>query len=146
MAYLDRFGVSMDTELLAAFDGYLAGQGYANRSEALRDLVRAQLTGAQVRLGDATVAGVLTLLCHPEEADAAGRIRACLTERAELVAGTLHLPLANGQELQVLVLRGRGEEVEGIAHRLQALRGVTHAQLSLVPLDEQDAVTSKPDR
>lgn len=138
MAYLDRFGVSMDTELLAAFDRYLAGQGYANRSEALRDLVRAQLTSSQVRSGDAAVAGVLTFLCQPEEADAAGRIRACLTEQAELVAGSLHLPLKGGQELQVLVLRGRGEEVESITHQLQALRGVTHAQLSLIPLDESD--------
>ena len=138
MAYLDRFGVSMDTELLAAFDGYLAGQGYANRSEALRDLVRAQLTSTQVRLGAAAVAGVLTLLCDPEEADAAGRVRACLAEQVDLVAGTLHLPLKDGRELQVLVLRGPGAAVEGVAHRLQSLRGVTHAQLSLIPLDESD--------
>ena len=146
MAYLDRFGVSMDTELLAAFDRYLAGQGYANRSEALRDLVRVQLTSSQVRSGDAPVAGVLTLLCSPEEADAAGRIRACLTEHAELVAGSLHLPLKGGQELQVLVLRGPGEAVELVTHRLQALRGVTHAQLSLIPLEASELPGSSPAR
>jgi len=138
MAYLDRFGVSMDTELLAAFDRYLAQHGYENRSEALRDLIRAQLTSTEVCSGDAAVAGVLTFLCNPEEADAAGRIRACLSEQAELVAGALHLPLKEGRELQALVLRGPGKEVQGVAHCLQALRGVTHAQLSLIPLDDSD--------
>ena len=135
MAYLDRFGVSMDTELLAAFDRYLARHGYENRSEALRDLIRTQLTSTEARSDDALVAGVLTFLCNPEEADAAGRVRACLTEQADLVAGSLHLPLKGGQELQVLVLRGPGEAVELVTHRLQALRGVTHAQLSLIPMD-----------
>ena len=40
MAKTVRFGVSMDAELLAAFDTLLARRGYANRSEAIRDLAR----------------------------------------------------------------------------------------------------------
>ena len=146
MAYLDRFGVSVDTELLAAFDRYLTQHGYENRSEALRDLSRDRLTSTQVRSDDAPVAGVLTFLCSPEEADAAGRVRACLTEQADLVAGSLHLPLKGGQELQVLVLRGPSEAVEAVTHRLQALRGVTHAQLSLIPLEASEFPGSSPAR
>ena len=42
MAKTVRFGVSMDAELLAAFDTLLARKGYANRSEAIRDLVAHQ--------------------------------------------------------------------------------------------------------
>jgi metal-responsive CopG/Arc/MetJ family transcriptional regulator len=40
MTELLRFGVSMDAELLAAFDLLITRKGYSNRSEAIRDLVR----------------------------------------------------------------------------------------------------------
>ena len=62
MAYLDRFGVSMDAELLAAFDGHLAERGYANRSEALRDLVREALARTRLRESSAGAMGVLSLV------------------------------------------------------------------------------------
>ena len=38
-----RFGVSMDSRLLKKFDKYIAEKGYANRSEAIRDLIRHNL-------------------------------------------------------------------------------------------------------
>ena len=37
---LKRFSVSLDEKLLSRFDGYLEARGYANRSEAIRDLIR----------------------------------------------------------------------------------------------------------
>ena len=40
MAELNRFGVSIDEDLLASFDKLISEQGYENRSEALRDLIR----------------------------------------------------------------------------------------------------------
>ena len=39
-AALMRFGVSMEADLLAAFDTLIERKGYTNRSEAIRDLVR----------------------------------------------------------------------------------------------------------
>ena len=44
MSDLVRFGVAMDRTLLAEFDRRIAARGYENRSEALRDLIRADLT------------------------------------------------------------------------------------------------------
>ena len=56
MSDLVRFGVALDRALLAAFDDRITARGYENRSEALRDLVRADLTKAAWQSG-ATVAG-----------------------------------------------------------------------------------------
>ena len=41
MSEIERVGVSLDKPLLADFDELIRGQGYANRSEAIRDLIRA---------------------------------------------------------------------------------------------------------
>ncbi|MEK7732205.1 MAG: ribbon-helix-helix protein, CopG family, partial [Planctomycetota bacterium] len=48
---VDRFTVSLDTELLAAFDHHIAAKGYENRSEAIRDLIRDLLTATQLQKG-----------------------------------------------------------------------------------------------
>ena len=40
---LARFGVSLDEDLLEPFDALCARKGYANRSEAIRDLIRRAL-------------------------------------------------------------------------------------------------------
>ena len=43
MHHLSRFGVSLEDDLLQAFDRSIGGQGYQNRSEAIRDLIRDHL-------------------------------------------------------------------------------------------------------
>ena len=40
----DRFTVSLEPILAAEFSAYLERQGYANRAEAVRDLIRDALT------------------------------------------------------------------------------------------------------
>ena len=40
MEEMIRFGVSISPHLLEKFDGMIARQGYTNRSEAIRDLIR----------------------------------------------------------------------------------------------------------
>ena len=49
---VDRFTVSLDTELLAAFDHHIASLGYENRSEAIRDLIRDELISEKKCGGD----------------------------------------------------------------------------------------------
>ena len=38
-----RFGISMESKLLRRFDALIQQKGYANRSEAIRDLIRDDL-------------------------------------------------------------------------------------------------------
>lgn len=44
---MQRITVTLDDELVAALDRTVAAYGYQNRSEALRDLVRAGIAQAQ---------------------------------------------------------------------------------------------------
>ena len=48
MKRLNRFGVSMEDELLEKFDLLITRRGYTNRSEAIRDLVREKLVDEAV--------------------------------------------------------------------------------------------------
>src|SRR5437773_11819876 len=62
MAQLSRFGVSLEDDLLEAFDKSIGGQGYQNRSEAIRDLIRDHLIHKKVGKGNEEVVGVISLL------------------------------------------------------------------------------------
>jgi CopG family nickel-responsive transcriptional regulator len=65
MSDLSRFGVSVEEELLQRFDELIAGQGYANRSEALRDLMRDALVKSRLETS-------------PEDGEVLGRLNARL--------------------------------------------------------------------
>ncbi|MGI6037967.1 MAG: ribbon-helix-helix protein, CopG family, partial [Limnochordia bacterium] len=58
---LVRFGVSINPRLLKRFDRIIEGKGYANRSEAIRDLSRDYLVQREWELGE-EVAGTVTLI------------------------------------------------------------------------------------
>ncbi len=57
-----RFGVSMEKKLLKDFDELLSRKGYANRSEAVRDLVRAHLVEEEWRIDKKEMVGTITLV------------------------------------------------------------------------------------
>ena len=43
MATVERFGVSIEEELLTWFDAMVETRGYTSRSEAIRDLIRHEM-------------------------------------------------------------------------------------------------------
>ena len=48
MSDVSRFSISTEDELLQSFDQLIARQGYANRSEAMRDLMRDSLIKSKI--------------------------------------------------------------------------------------------------
>ena len=62
MEQIERIGVSLDKKLLSMFDKLIAKQGYPNRSEAIRDLIRRQLSGDQLQDPKADAVGAVFLV------------------------------------------------------------------------------------
>ncbi len=133
MSQIDRFSVSLDVELLAAFDHHIATRGYENRSEAVRDLIRDLLLTNRSQSSEEEVVAMLTAVCDHRTADTASRLRACLAESKALVGGTMHLPLDDHRDLYAIALNGTGQRVQALASQIQAMRGITHGHLSIVP-------------
>jgi len=144
MPQIDRFSVSLDTELLAAFDRYIAVRGYDNRSEAVRDMIRDRLVEGHRAEGQTPVAGFLTLVCDLRVGEAARRLRACTVDAADLVRGALHVAVDAHHDAMALAFRGPADEVCALADRIQALRGVAHGRLSVLPLDRPAAGAAVP--
>ena len=129
MSELVRFGVSMDKRLLATLDGLVRRRGYANRSEAIRDLVRAEQVREAWETARGPVVATLTLLYDHHVREIDERLTDLQHDHGDLVHSTMHVHLSHRMCLEVIVLNGKPQEVQRLADRLIAARGVKHGRL-----------------
>lgn len=130
---LVRFGVSMDRPLLEHLDRLVAEKGYPNRSEAIRDLVRASLVQEEWQRADPSqeVAGAVTLVYDHHVRGLEPQLTQWQHSHRELVLATTHVHLDHDHCLEVLLLRGPAREIKRLADQLIAARGVKHGQLAM---------------
>jgi CopG family nickel-responsive transcriptional regulator len=132
---MQRVTITVDDDLMAAVDAFMATRGYTNRSEALRDLARAGLGQAEAQSapdGSACV-GALAYVYDHEARELPRRLTQTFHGHHDLVLATLHVHLDHDFCMEIAALRGPMAEVRHFADHVMAERGVRHGQLMLVP-------------
>ena len=130
MGRLTRFGVSLDEELLEPFDALCAVEGYSNRSEAIRDLIRKALVAEEWQQADGQGAGTLTLVYDHHKNDLARRLTQMQHDEHDIIIATLHVHLDHHNCLEVLILKGEAGCVRALADKLISCKGVKHGTFS----------------
>lgn len=126
-----RFGVSLDSDLLDKFDALCDERCYQTRSEAIRDLIRNTLVHQEWEDTDREIAGTLTLVYDHHKSDLAQRLTEIQHDVHDIIITSLHVHLDHHNCLEVLVLKGAGQQVRSLAQRLLSTKGVKHGKLSL---------------
>ena len=126
-----RFGVSIESDLLESFDELVARQGYATRSEALRDLIRDALVKSRVEgQHEATeVLGSLTLVYDHHTHNLTDQMAEIQHDHHGIVVSVLHVHISHDDCMELIVLRGGAGEVRSLANSLLSLKGVKHGKL-----------------
>lgn len=130
MSDLERFGVSMPAELLAQFDRAIKDAGYANRSEAMRDLIRRYLISRRWEAPAGEVVGTITLIYDHHVPGLTGRLTQMQHDAQATVICTTHVHLDHHNCAEVIVVRGEAEEVRRLADHMISTRGVKHGELT----------------
>ncbi|GKS57102.1 putative nickel-responsive regulator [Nitrospira sp.] len=130
MKDLVRFGVSLDGQLLRAFDRLIEAKGYATRSEALRDLIRANLVEAEWAANRETV-GSVTIVYDHHVRDLSRKLTHIQHDFQGHVLAGMHVHLDHDHCLEVLVVKGKGAEIRKVADALLSVKGVKHGKLTL---------------
>ena len=131
MSQLARIGVAIDADLLASFDALIEKQGYENRSEAFRDLIRDRLIRAESEQPNKEVGGTLTLVYDHHQRNLTERITNLQHDHHGVVVSTLHVHLDHHNCLEVLILRGKSKVVRQLADLLVSIKGIQHGQLAM---------------
>lgn len=134
---LARFGVAMERRLLEHLDVIADDRG-VTRSEILRDLVRAEVVRTQVSKRVPAVAA-LTIVYDHHVRDLTERLTEIQHDLGERVRSTMHVHLDHHRCLEVIILRGRSDELQGIAEKLLATRGVKQGGIEIITQVDPEA-------
>jgi CopG family nickel-responsive transcriptional regulator len=121
----------MDLELLKRFDQLISRQGYGNRSEAIRDLIRDRLVVEDWRRGEKEVVGTITLVYDHHTRELLERLTHLQHNEHGIVLSSLHIHMDERNCLEVLVVRSKADRVRRLADRLIGTRGVKHGRLTI---------------
>lgn len=128
---LSRFSVSMSRVLAGQLDAMAKAKGYANRSQAVADMVRAHLLEHSAQAGTHEIAGTITLVYDHHRRNIQALLTGLQHDHGDLIVATLHVHLSHHDCMEVLAVRGPADAVKHLADRLTAAKGVTHGRLTV---------------
>lgn len=130
MTDLVRFGVSLEKELFLKFDQRRKNKNYTNRSEAIRDLIRADLVKAEWQ-DDRDIAGAITLIYDHHKRELLNKITDIQHDFQKIIISTQHIHLDHNNCLEIIALKGTSHEAQRLSDKLNSIKGVKHATLSM---------------
>ena len=131
MPGVSRFGVSIDSNLIRKFDGLITRKGYANRSEAIRDLIRDRLVEEEWESGAQETVGTITIVYNHHTRELEHALTDMQHRSFHQIVSSLHVHLDAHNCLEVLVVKGKSRDIKKIADRLIGAKGVKHGKLTM---------------
>ena len=126
---ITRFGVSIEPDLLKNFDKIIKKEGYTNRSEAIRDLIRKNLIIEQSKNPDIETIGTLTMIYDHHTGSLTNKLLEIQHNHHNEILTTTHIHIDHHNCLEVLVLKGKTGNIQKLADNIKALKGIKHGEL-----------------
>ena len=130
ISMLKRFSISLEEKLLDIFDEHIKTRSYSNRSEAIRDLIRKTFIKEEWQ-ADKQVMGVISLVYDHHQHKLQEKVTLVQHDYHHHIVSTTHVHMDHDNCLEVIVVRGKAKEVQELADRLIALRGVRDGNLAM---------------
>jgi CopG family nickel-responsive transcriptional regulator len=131
MSDLERVSLAIEKDLIERFDALVARDGKANRSEAIRDLIRARLVEEEIAVGRGEMVASVTIVYDHHKRELADRLLSVGHDHHKAVLASMHVHLDEVNCLEVVALRGKGKDVRHLAEHLIGMKGVKHGKLVL---------------
>jgi CopG family nickel-responsive transcriptional regulator len=126
---ITRFGVSIEPELLKKFDRMIKKEGYENRSEAIRDLIRGNIIEEKSKNPDEKVIGTLTMIYDHHTGNLTNKLLELQHNHNNEILSTTHIHVDHHNCLEVLVLKGKSGRIQKLADSIKALKGIKNGEL-----------------
>jgi len=126
-----RFGISLEKALIERFDDHIAKKGFANRSEAIRDLIRDSLVTQEWESSSSETVGTITIVYSHETRELTDTLTELQHHYFNSIVSSMHIHLDEHNCLEVIVVKGKAKDIKAIADRLIGTKGVKHGKLSV---------------
>ena len=128
MSKLQRFGVSIETDLLDKFDAFIQERNYKNRSEALRDLMREALVQEQWT-GDEIIAGAIAFVYDHHHGQLVSHLMDVQHDHYQIIISSQHIHLDHDNCMEIILAKGAAKEVGQLYDAVRAMKGIKHIDL-----------------
>ncbi|MHC4212219.1 MAG: nickel-responsive transcriptional regulator NikR [Planctomycetota bacterium] len=132
MAQIERVGVSLDKKLLTDFDKLIAEQGYQNRSEAIRDLIRREISSRQLNNPNTNAIGAVFIVYDHHATQLMEKLTAMQHSQLLETISSMHIHLDKHECLEIIVLKGQAGKIQKMAETLLSLKGVKLGKINLL--------------
>ena len=129
MSDLVRLSVSIEKPLYDKLEKLVSTTDYKNRSEFIRDLIRDHLVQLEWQT-DEVLLGTISLVYDHHARGLTERLTEQQHHFAGTVLATTHVHLDDHLCAEMIMVRGKGKEIQALAGRLQREKGVLHAKLA----------------
>jgi len=131
-----RFSISLESELSRKFDSWMKKNGYENRSEAVRDLIRDKLVEEEWKDDSKEVVAVLSLVYSHDSPELPRVLTDIQHQHHSLVISSTHIHLDKHNCLEVIIMKGQAGVIKKVASELLSLRRVKHGRLMMTTTGE----------
>ncbi|OHB78056.1 MAG: hypothetical protein A2W31_16655 [Planctomycetes bacterium RBG_16_64_10] len=129
MSAIVRFTISVESDLLEAFDRFVQRGQFATRSEAVRQLMHDALTRQAWQSTAGQASGILALVYDHQRSQVQQKLVQLQHENTDCVVATLHVHLDHDLCMEAIALRGQPDRLQDIAAGLRGIKGVHKGEL-----------------
>lgn len=126
---LTRFSVSLDQALVEKFDRKVKSERCPTRSKAVGDLIRKTFVEEEWLQGG-EVAGAIVLVYDHHKPDLLRKLTNLQHESHDAIISTQHIHLDHDNCLEIVAVKGRPLEIDGVVKRLKAVKGLKHVSFA----------------
>ena len=134
---MQRLTISLDDDIATAFDELIEKQGYRNRSEAFRDLLRERLAQETIGGGEGECVAVVSYAYDHHKRQLSSKMVERQHDHTSTVISTMHVHITHDKCVEAVVMKGPVARVLDLARETVAQTGIEHGQINVIPSDAQ---------
>mgnify|MGYP003623868482 CR=1 FL=1 len=131
---LKRFGVSLEDELLEDLDKYTEDNGFANRSQAIRFLIKKNIT-EQKWLCNNIVAGVIIIMYDLDKKEIVSKITSIQQNYTDVILSSSQYYINTNFCMHIASVMGEAHRLTELSDRLTTIKGIKHGKLVMSRAD-----------
>jgi len=119
----------MESNLLKKYDNIIKKEGYTNRSEAIRDLIRRELIKEKIKNPNEETMGTLTMIYDHHIGSLTDKLLDLQHDHTKEILVTTHVHIDHHNCLEILVIKGKSGNIQKLADNIKSLKGIKYGEL-----------------
>lgn len=121
---LIRFSITVPEELLSEFEASYYENHRANRSEAVRSLMREYVSGERWRCSQGEICATVTIIYDHHLPELTRSLTAAQHDSGDVIICSTHVHLNHFTCLECIITKGNSQDIQKFVDSLRKIRGI----------------------